>query len=127
MEHYLKKFIYQSIITTIICLVATYIIKTYLITKFTFTEVYFLIPFVTIITLLFHILLVKAARESNMLFVNKFLAFSGLKLMIYLLTIIIYIFFIKFEPVVFLLTFAILYIIYTVIEITSLLKFFKKI
>lgn len=123
----IRKFIIQSLTTAVICFMLVFVIKYSSLTVFTFKSLYFLIPFVTSVTVLFHFMLVKAANASNILFVNKFLAFSGIKLMVYMLTIIIYIFFIKFEPVVFLLSFVLLYLIFTVLEITSLLKYFKKI
>jgi hypothetical protein len=127
MHSEMKQFVTASILTAVISVLITGILKHLILQNHHFASVYFLIVYVSVITILFHSILLKAAKGPNSLFVNRFIAFSGMKLMIYLMTIIIYIFFIKSEPVIFLLSFILLYFVFTTLEITSLLKYFKKI
>lgn len=127
MKPEIRRFVTTVVITSIISIITTAIIKYFFLQSYHLTSVYFLICYISLITILFHIMLLRAISTTNSLFVNRFIAFSGMKLMIYLFTIIIYIFFIKSEPVIFLLSFIMLYFIFTILEITSLLKFFKKI
>ena len=126
MSNAIKKFLLKSVLTSLICYILVIVIAFCITKKTSFLEVYILIPYIMLITLEFHILLIKASESNNMLFVNKYIAFSGIKLFIYLITILIYLIFIKFEIIVFLLSFIIIYFIFTIIEITSLLQIFKK-
>jgi hypothetical protein len=126
MSDAIKKFLLKAVITSLICYIIVIAISFLLTKKTSFLEVYLLIPYIMLINLGFHILLIKASVSNNMLFVNKYIAFSGIKLFIYLISILIYLIFIKFEIVVFLLSFIIIYFIFTVAEITSLLQIFKK-
>jgi len=122
----IKNFLLKAIITSLVCYVIVIFLAFCFIKKTSFLEVYILIPFIMFITIGFHTLLIKATQSNNMLFVNKYIAFSGLKLIIYLISILIYLIFIKFEITVFLLSFLIIYFIYSIVEITSLLQIFKK-
>ena len=126
MSDAIKKFLLKAVITSLICYIIVIAISFLLTKKTSFLEVYLFIPYIMLINLGFHILLIKASVSNNMLFVNKYIAFSGIKLFIYLISILIYLIFIKFEIVVFLLSFIIIYFIFTVAEITSLLQIFKK-
>ena len=78
------------------------------------------------VTVFFHSILIKAAAKQNMAFINKFLAFTGFKLLMYLFFIIGYIFLIGTPPVSFLLTFLLSYLVFTVFEVVSILEFLKK-
>ncbi len=122
----IKKFLFKAIITSFVCYIIVIFLAFSLIKRTSFLEVYILIPYIMFITIAFHTLLIKATKSNNMLFVNKYIAYSGLKLIIYLISILIYLIFIKFEIIVFLLSFLIIYFIYTIVEITSLLQIFKK-
>ena len=91
-----------------------------------FSGFYGVIIIVFGVTVLFHSVLIKAASKKNMAFINKFLAFTGFKLLMYLFFIVMYIFLIGIQPVSFLLTFIISYLVFTVFEVVSMLDFLKK-
>jgi len=110
----------------IVCYVSAVLVSGFLITKSSFLEVYLLIPFILLVTIGFHKILVHASKSNNMLFINKYIAYSGIKLMVYVISLLIYVLFIKFEIILFLLSFVIIYIIFTITEVSSLLQFFKK-
>src|SRR5271157_1081046 len=101
----IKKFLLKAIITSLVCYIIVIFLAFCLIKRPSFLEVYILIPYIMFITIGFHTLLIKATKSNNMLFVNKYIAFSGLKLIIYLISILIYLIFIKFEIIIFLLSF----------------------
>lgn len=87
---------------------------------------YGIILLVLLITVFFHSLLINAAQKSNIGFINKFLAYTGVKLLFYLFFIVGYIFLIGIQPVSFLLTFLFSYLVFTVFEVISILEFLKK-
>jgi hypothetical protein len=91
-----------------------------------FTGVYMLIPAIMFITIIVHVLLVEASKKSPIKFINKFLASSGIKLFLYFLIILAYIFFIKLDIVLFLCAFLSLYLVFTILEISAILNYLKK-
>lgn len=91
-----------------------------------FSGFYVVVFLVFGVTVFFHSVLIKAASKQNMAFINKFLAFTGFKLLLYLFFIVGYIFLIGIQPVSFLLTFLFTYLVFTVFEVVSILEFLKK-
>ncbi len=58
-------------------------------------------------------------------FVNRFMAGSFLKLLLYLIVILVYSYLNRHEALPFAVSFVVLYLIYTIFEISVLLKYFK--
>jgi hypothetical protein len=90
-----------------------------------FKGVYLLVPFVMLVTSSVHYILMKVSSNPRT-FIGKFVAFSGLKLIIFLIAILVYAFLIKNEVVIFMLGFLITYFVFTILEISAILKFLKK-
>ena len=87
--------------------------------------VYLIIPFVMLVTAVVHFVLMKASANPRT-FVGKYVAFSGLKMIVFLTAILIYAFTVKKEVVIFMLGFLITYFIFVIFEISAILKFLKK-
>ena len=111
---------------SIFCLAVAMIVHFIFLPQKPFGSVYFLVPFVMSVTIVFHWLLMKASVVNPGRFIGKFVAFSGLKLMIYLITIVVFAFGVKVEIFIFMASFFTLYLLYTIIEIRAMLKFLKK-
>jgi hypothetical protein len=126
LEKGIRGFILKIFITALACYVLAYFVASFLIKWASFLEVYWLIPYLLTVTVGFHVLVVKATKGNNSLFMNKYIAFSGLKLMLYVFSILIYLLFIKFEVIIFLLSFITIYFIFTIVEVSSLMQIFKK-
>ena len=94
--------------------------------QYNFTGIYMLIPAVMLITVIVHVLLVEASKKSPIKFINKFLASSGIKLFLYFLIILAYIYFVKHDIVLFLCAFLSLYMVFTILEISAILNYLKK-
>ena len=77
-------------------------------------------------TSLFHRKLILSSKERPQKFINMFMAVTGIKLMLYLFFILIFIVTLTEFAIPFLAIFFPLYIIYTIIEINQLLAFFNK-
>ena len=78
-----------------------------------------------LVTSLLHQKLIKSSSDRPQKFINMFMAVTGIKLMIYLFFILIYIVTLTEFALPFLAIFFPLYIIYTIIEISQLLSFLK--
>jgi len=78
-------------------------------------------------TIWLHGLLIKASEKTPMRFVNQFMMVTGIKLLLYLVFILVFILAWSPYAIPFLIIFFSLYIIFTVLEINELLKFLKTI
>lgn len=75
-----------------------------------------------IVSSVVHYFLLRSAAYSGRRFVSYFMAATFLKLFLYLIIIILYAFLIKENVVSFILTFFILYLLYTTFEVVMILK-----
>ena len=125
-DHSFRSFFFSSVILGII-LVLLSLAAQKIFPEKSFGSIYFIVPFVLMVTNAFHYSLMKASLTTPRSFVGKFMAFSGVKLLLYMIVLLLYAFFVKQEVVSFLLLFFLTYILYTILEIASILKFLKKI
>lgn len=73
-----------------------------------------------------HHFTVRASHEKPTLFPTYFMAITGLKMMVYIVALGVYVFIFKDASTPVIITFLSLYVIYTVLEVTSTLSFLKK-
>lgn len=122
----LKKFLLYSVLAGIILVVGAWSLNSYFKNPLDITPVFFVVPFVMVITALFHSYLIQAAKNDTKSFVNKYMASSGIKLMLYLTVIVLYIVGYHQNIKVFLISFLISYFVFTFIEIIFILSHIKK-
>jgi hypothetical protein len=82
--------------------------------------------FFIIVTALIHIVLVKSSEQSPRKFITNFMALSGAKLFVYLMVIVIYALLKGKAALGFVILFLVLYFLYSIFEVVTLLKHFKK-
>jgi hypothetical protein len=123
----MKQFLITCIVTLILILGIVNILQYYLSIEIILTPFYYTTTFVMLITILFHLVLIKTALTNSKQFINRFLAASGLKILLYLVVIVTFIFANKLHAKAFLISFLISYSVYTFIEVYFILKFLKKI
>jgi len=123
---YLIRFLIQSFLLSVICFLVAFGIHHIFKVEASFGCVYLMISLVMLVTIMFHSLLIRISVISPRSFVGKFVVFSGIKMMIYLVIILIYAFIIKKEIVIFIIGFLILYFLFTILEVSAILKFLKK-
>jgi hypothetical protein len=121
----LKFGVYAFLLALVIVLAGEYIFRNWFPAQF-FSGFYFVIAFILFVTITFHLLLISSSEKRPAVFVNRFLAFTGAKLLLYLMMIILYILFINNQRVSFLLTFLCGYFVFTIFEVTSILNFLRK-
>jgi hypothetical protein len=121
----IRKFIIISAIIGLTCIVITWFLSLNF-KMHSFIGVYMIIFLVMATTIILHAVLVAASKKAPIKFINKFMALSGLKLFFYFLIILAYIYFIKQDIILFLCAFLIVYLLYTILEISSILSYLKK-
>jgi hypothetical protein len=121
-----KKFILYSIISCFVLMMGAWPLSVFTDKRIDITPVFFVIPFVMIITIIFHSYLLQASKNDPKTFIGKYIASSGLKLMIYLTVIVFYIVWYQYNSKIFLTTFLISYIVFTFIEVVFILSHLKK-
>jgi hypothetical protein len=82
--------------------------------------------FVLIVTLLVHVYLVKASKGDGRKFTSRYLGAMGLKILIYLIFIIVFLVLATRHAVPFLVSFLVCYAAFTLVEVIAILKFQKR-
>lgn len=123
----LKKFIVQGFFITLLLAVIGYFLFTVVFNPYYQVILPFVLLFIFLFTTVIHAMLLKTARKKPKKLVNRFLMLTGLKMMIYLLIMIIYLVISKQDSAPFLLTFLIVYLVFTIFEISSILSYLKRV
>jgi len=125
-EKHLRNFsIYLSLLTIVFTAAGWFIFKTW------FPEKYFkgilLIPLLFFcITLALHWYLLKSSRKEIIKFTPRYIGATGIKMMLYVIIIIIYLLIDREYAVSFLVFFLFCYLLYSTIEIISILKYLRN-
>lgn len=97
------------------------LIPQYTLASFPYQVIYFYI-----ITLGFHGYIVRASKRSFNKFTPRYLGATGIKMLIYMISVGIYLIIDSTEVVQFLVSFFILYLFFTIFEVRAVLNFLKK-
>lgn len=87
---------------------------------------WFIWGFFMVATALIHFLLIKASEKSPKKFITHFMAITGIKLFLYLIIVLIYVLLKGKAALGFIVLFLVFYLLYSVFEIVTLLRHFKK-
>ena len=123
----LRKFIVQGIFITLLLAVIGYFLFTGVFNPYYQIILPFILLFIFLFTTIIHAILLKTARKKPKKLVNRFLMLTGLKMMIYLFIMIIYLIISKQDSAPFLLTFFVVYLVFTIFEISSILSCLKRV
>jgi hypothetical protein len=121
-----KKFILYSVVAGAVLMFGAWPVYLFFGSRLDIFPVFFVVPFVMAVTILFHYYLMQALSGNPKSFVNKFMALSGIKLMLYLTVIVFYVVWYQQNISVFLTTFLISYFVFTFIEVIFILSQLKK-
>jgi hypothetical protein len=120
-----NSFIIQLLIFTVLLGLIYLGLKQFLPENYLSPVLPFLLPFFFSATAIFYNYLVKSSEKKFTSFVNRFMLTTFIKLMLFMAVLLIYVFTHKDDAVPFILSFFILYVLYTVFEVVALLKFSK--
>ena len=120
-EYLLKYIIYTVIIAVVSLTLFSSVFAEY---YFRFFPLLFIIIFGA--TLGFHSIMMKYSRESVARFTGAYMLATVIKMLVYLILIISYLYFLNEKPVSFVVTFLVLYFLFTSFEVFELVRFNKK-
>lgn len=123
----LKKFIVLGFFITLLLAVIGYFLFTVVFNPYYQVILPFVLLFVFLFTTVIHAILLKTARKKPKKLINRFLMLTGLKMMIYLLIMIIYLVISKQDSAPFLITFLIVYLVFSFFETLSILSYLKRV
>jgi len=122
MDAELLKYIRKLMVYTIILALAGYTATLFAPSRFLSPAVPFLYIFFFSVALIHHFLLIKSIRSNPKRFINRFMILTFSKLLLYFSLIVSYTLFARQDAIAFILAFVVLYLFYTVFEITHSLK-----
>jgi hypothetical protein len=123
----ITRFSIQAAIIAVLLSVLNYLAFQAWFPKNYFDGFYGVYLFLFLATVLFHYILVSATAERPGIFVNRFVALTGARLLFYLTVIIVYVLLVHYQAISFMITFLIGYFVYTIFEVVAILQYLKKI
>ncbi|MCK4700125.1 MAG: hypothetical protein KAT38_07310 [Bacteroidales bacterium] len=123
MNNHLKKFISRGIIISLILFIAGFFLFITILKEYFSFSFPVLLLVIFLITVLFHRYIIRSTGESNRKFPAKFLGATVIKMGLYMILIISYVVFNRENAVPFLLVFMIIYLIFTIFEVVSVLDY----
>lgn len=122
----LKSFFIQLALFSIFTMGVLYFWQQYASLRFQTDLGWLLWGFFIVVTALIHIVLVRSSEQSPRKFITNFMALSATKLFLYLMVIVIYALLKGKAALGFVILFLVLYFLYSIFEVVTLLKHFKK-
>jgi len=120
-----KKFIIKELVFTgSIGLIAFVLFKTVM-NQFYAPVFWLLLGIISVLTGILHYSILQTGEKTTAKFATKFMAISGIKMMIYLVLITGYVFIYPLTAKFFLISFLILYFLYTSFEVILIVKYLK--
>ena len=125
MNNHLKKFIIRGIIISLILSIAGFFLFITILKEYFSFSFPVLLLVIFLINVLFHRYLIRSAGRSNRKFPIKFLSATVIKMGLYLILIILFVVFDRENAIPFLFVFMILYVVFTIFEVISVLDYLK--
>lgn len=122
----LKKFLWWELLLTISIGFISLVLFQTVLKNYYFPAFWVLLGVITILTGLFHYSLIHVNEKKSSKFSSRFMMVTGLKMMIYLVFITTYALLNPQKAKIFLISFFILYLVYTVFEVFLIVRYFKK-
>ena len=121
-----KRFITVLLILTLGILLVGYGLFIFLIPQYYFPYFPVIPVFLLVVTAGVHIFLIRASENDPRKFTSKYLGAMGLKMFIYLVFLVVFLFIDTARAVPFLVSFLVTYAAFTIYEVLSILNFLKK-
>jgi hypothetical protein len=121
-----RKFLIRELIFALILATIAYVLFQTVLKEYYLPVFWLLFGIISMFTAVFHLSVLQVSDKSTAKFSSKFMMVSGIKMMIYLALIVFYAFSFPDKAKIFLISFFILYMLYTVFEVLLIVNFFKK-
>lgn len=121
-----KRFLIQELVFTALVAIMALALFNTILAKFYLPVFWGLIAIIAILTSVFHYSIIQIQDKGASKFATRFMMVSGIKMMIYLVFITAYAFIFPDKAKIFLISFFILYLLYTVFEVALIVRYLKK-
>ena len=122
----IKKFILREIIFAAILGALAYILFQTILKAYYLPVFWIILTVVVALTAIFHYSVIQIHTGETSKFTTRFMMVTAVKMMIYLVSLVIYVFSFPEKAVNFLISFFILYILYTFFEVYVIVRYLKK-
>lgn len=120
------KYSVKALLVYLAAMVITVLLNEFSSVEFNAVHISFLGLFMYGSTVLIHHFTVKASEENPRTFPTYFMAITGLKMMVYLVALGIYVFIFKQSAIPVVVSFLAFYMVYTIMEVMTILKFLRS-
>jgi len=121
-----RKFLIRELIFALIIAIISYVLFQTVLKEYYLPVFWLLFGIITIFTAVFHLSVLQVSDKSSAKFSSKFMMVSGIKMIVYLMLIVYYAFSFPEKAKTFLISFFILYLLYTVFEVFLIVRYLKK-
>jgi hypothetical protein len=121
-----KKFIFRELIFALILATIAFVLFQTVLKEYYLPVFWILFGIITVFTAVFHFSILQVSDKNSAKFSSKFMMVSGIKMIVYLMLIVFYAFSFPDKAKIFLISFFILYMLYTVFEVLLIVNYFKK-
>jgi hypothetical protein len=122
-----RQFIVKILILTLLIYAITTILFYTVFKMWYFAAYPYLLLLIATITTIGHLLVIKASGQNTRRFTTAYMASVTLKLIVYLSVLLVYLLIDRSNMIPFVCTFLVIYILFTIFEVTQVLAFIKKI
>lgn len=120
----MRKYIYNLLVVLSLFFIV-FVVISFFTPNYYHNIYFFVVMFFFLLSGYSHYTLIKVAKEKMIRFSTKFMMLSGIKLFVSLIFISIYLYFNRVNIVPFIIVFLVSYVVFTTLEVTSLLKMLK--
>ena len=121
-----RKFIFREFVFAIILALIAFVLFQTILIEYYLPVLWILFGLINVFTAIFHYSVLQVSEKEPSKFSSRFMMVSGIKMIIYLMIIVFYAFSFPEKAKIFLISFFILYSLYTVFEVIFILNYFKK-
>ncbi len=121
-----KRFLLGELLFTAIVALVAYIVFFSFLPQYYLGVFWVLLTLIAMLTAIFHYSIVQVQEKQPGKFATRFIMVTGIKMMIYLVFITSYAFMNPEKAARFLISFLILYLLYTLFEVFSIVRYLKK-
>ena len=126
MFEFQRKFIFTLLFIALVITTLGYGLFLFFIPQYYFPHFPVIPAFLLVVTFTVHIYLIKSSENNPRKFTSKYLGAMGLKMFIYLVFLVIFLFIDTTHAVPFLVSFLVTYAAFTLYEVISILNYLKK-
>jgi hypothetical protein len=121
-----KKFLFRELIFVVIIAVIAFALFQTVLAEYYLPVFWVLLALITVFTAVFHLSILQVSEKNAVKFSSKFMMVSGIKMIAYLILIVYYAFSFPEKAKTFLISFFVLYLLYTVFEVILIVRYLKK-